>query len=276
MCVWLVINGVWQSFKPDVSCDPAKLALSLLPGKLRIHSEQQKQHWTRVLKNPKWILWKWTYRWLNASSCICFKIIYITFSSFSPFFWTWVPDKQSHTWCLCITETRALVCDGLKTKQPHSLIFSLLKDGIYIIYLSLSDCSSGDGHAASSGFLRHSVWGESQRLPCWRGCMEVLCSVVSAELPASTPGLADSHANCHFGCLDHLYFQMTTAWYLTTRAWETPVRTTQPSPSQILHQKCMSNIKWLLFYKAKFYSHLHSAVETRSPPSFSLIQGSHK
>ena len=118
--------------------------------------------------------------------------------------------------------------------------------------------------------------GESQRLPCWRSCMEVLWSVVSAELPASTPGLADSHANCHFGCLDHLYFQMTTAWYLTTRAWETPVRTTQPSPSQILHQKCMSNIKWLLFYKAKFCSHLHSAVETRSPPSFSLIQGSHK
>ena len=76
MCVWLAINGVWQSFKPDVSCDPAKLARILLPRKLRIHSEQQKQHWTSVLKNPKRILWKWTYRWLNASFCICFKIIY--------------------------------------------------------------------------------------------------------------------------------------------------------------------------------------------------------
>ena len=76
MCVWLSINGVWQSFKPDVSCDPDKLALILLPKKLGIHSEQQKQHWTSVLKNPKRILWKWTYRCLNASSCICFQIIY--------------------------------------------------------------------------------------------------------------------------------------------------------------------------------------------------------
>ena len=54
-------------------------------------------------------------------------------------------DQDSHLW-------------WFKNKTTPFLDIIPMKDGIYIIYLSLGGCSSGDGHAASSGFLRHSVW----------------------------------------------------------------------------------------------------------------------
>lgn len=112
---------------------------------------------------------------------------------------------------VCTSQAMVLICDGSKTKGPRFLTFSPLKGGIYVLSWSpvmAPGSRAAKAHAAPSRSPyslrgKHRGWG-AEESKCW-------CSGVWSQLSSQPPVLADSRTNCHFGRLDLLHFQMTTA-----------------------------------------------------------------
>lgn len=167
-------------------------------------------------------------------------------------------------WCLCTGQIRVLIWGGLKTTWPHSLTFSPLKDGIWVLSLSVVMASSSSHTRARSSCLVslgcHS--GEVLRLRAEEATCT--CSGPWSQL-SSQPAPSTGRQPCRLPSWMLGPFALSNDHSPVTSDYRV-MRNTQPSPSRIPDQKLTSNIKRVLFYNAKFCSNLYSGIVTRTPP----------
>lgn len=170
----------------------------------------------------------WMCRWLDDSTCICLNILFITAASCAS-----GHQASGVTFGVCTTQAMLLICDGSKPKWSHFLTFFPLKDGIYVLSLSLVMASSSGAtkdHAAPSRFP-YSLRGKHQ--DCHAKEATCRCSGVCGLSWALGQhlALADSHADHYFGCSDYLHFQMTTAQLTSDSKGMGNPKSDRPSPA---------------------------------------------